>query len=50
MSFLSDKHAVYVLVAYGASAVLLIGLVWATIAANAKARRELDQIDRERGK
>ena len=50
MSFLADKYAVYVLVAYGATALILGALLWATLAANAKARRELAEFERERGR
>ena len=48
MSFLSDKYAVYVLVAYGATALILGGLLWATLVNNARARRDLAEVERER--
>ncbi|SET09514.1 heme exporter protein CcmD [Paracoccus homiensis] len=35
------KYAVTVWMAYGVSAILLVGLIWHTVAANARARREL---------
>ncbi|MEM7668585.1 MAG: heme exporter protein CcmD [Pseudomonadota bacterium] len=45
MSFLDDPHAAYVIAAYGATAVILGIVVWATLSANARARRDLE--DRE---
>ncbi len=48
MSFLADKYALYVLAAYGATALILGWLLWTTLAANAKARRELAEMERER--
>ncbi len=48
MSFLSDKYALYVLAAYGATVLILGWLLWTTLAANAKARRELAEMERER--
>ena len=50
MSFFSDKYAVYVIAAYGATALILGWLLWTTLAANAKARRELAEMERERGR
>ena len=50
MSFLGDKYAVYVLAAYGATALILGWLLWTTLAANAKARRELAEMEKERGR
>ena len=50
MSFLADKYAVYVIAAYGATAVILGWLLISTLAANARARRELDEAERERGR
>ena len=50
MSFLADKYAVYVLVAYGATALILGGLLWATLATNARARRDLAEMEKERGR
>ncbi len=47
MSFLADKYAVYVLAAYGATALILGWLMWTTLAANARARRELAEMERE---
>lgn len=40
------KYAGTVLAAYGVSAVLLIGLVWQSVAANARARRALEKQER----
>ena len=48
MSFLSDKHAIHVLICYGATLAILGGLVWTTLAANARARRELEAAEKER--
>ena len=48
MSWLAERYAEHVLISYGVTALVLGWLIWATIAANAKARRELDEIDRER--
>ena len=50
MSFLADKYALYVLVAYGSTALILGWLLWATLAANARARRELAEAEKERGR
>jgi len=50
MTFFSDKYAVYVLAAYGATALILGWLLWTTLAANARARRDLAEIERERGR
>jgi heme exporter protein CcmD len=50
MSFLSDKYAAYVLVSYGATALILGWLLWTTLAANAKARRDLAEMEKERGR
>ena len=37
------RYAGTVLAAYGVSAVLLIGIVWHSVAANARARRALEK-------
>ncbi len=37
------KYAGTVLVSYGVSLALLAGLVWQTVAANARARRDLER-------
>jgi heme exporter protein CcmD len=50
VSFLADKYAIYVLAAYGATAVILVWLTWSSLAANAKARRDLAEIEKERGR
>ena len=50
MSFLADKYAVYVLAAYGATALILGWLLWTTLAANARARRELTEMEKARGR
>jgi heme exporter protein CcmD len=48
MSFLDDPYATYVIAAYGATAAILGWLVWSTLSASAQARRELDEMERER--
>jgi heme exporter protein CcmD len=50
MSLLTDKYAVYVLAAYGATAAILVWLTWSSLAANAKARRDLAEAEKERGR
>ena len=50
MSWLGDQYAFHILVSYGSTAVLLGGLIWASVAANARARRELEEADKERGR
>ena len=50
MSFFSDKYAVYVLAAYGTTALILGWLLWSTLAASAKARRELAEMEKEQGR
>lgn len=37
------KYATTVLSAYGVSLLLLAGIIWQTVAANARARRELEK-------
>ncbi len=46
MSLFADKYAAYVLAAYGATFVILGWLVVSTLAANARARRELEEVER----
>ena len=50
MSFLADKYAIYVISAYLGSAVILGALIWSTVAASRRARRELEDLERERGR
>lgn len=50
MSFLADKYAVYVIAAYGSTALILGWLVWSTLAANARARRDLAEEEKARGR
>ena len=50
MSFLSDKYAVYVIAAYAATAAILGVLLWATLRDSARARRELAEAEKERGR
>ncbi|RJL06352.1 heme exporter protein CcmD [Paracoccus aestuarii] len=40
------RYATTVLAAYGVSLVLIAGLVWHTVAANARARRALEEYER----
>ena len=40
------KYAGTVLAAYGVSLALLVGLIWHTIVANARARRDLERQER----
>ncbi|MEL6478202.1 MAG: heme exporter protein CcmD [Pseudomonadota bacterium] len=42
MSF-EDPYALYVIAAYGATALILGLLLWATLSANARARRALEE-------
>ena len=49
MSFLTDQYVVYVLSAYGASFAIIAWMVWSSVRANARAREELERIERERG-
>ena len=48
MSFLADPYAGHVVAAYAASAAILGALIWSSIAASRRARRELDGVERER--
>ncbi len=50
MSFLGDKYAVYVLAAYGSTVLILGWLLWTTLVANARARRDLAAMEKERGR
>ena len=43
-----DQYAPYVIAAYGATALILGGIVLQSILSARKARRELEQLDRER--
>jgi len=43
------KYAGTVMSAYGASIVLLIGLVWISLRASKKAKAALDQVERKDG-
>ena len=46
----NDQYAGYVISAYVATFLILGGMVWATIAANARARRDLAKLEQERGR
>ena len=48
MSFWGDKYAVYVVAAYGATAVILGWLVWSSLRASARARHDLAKMEKER--
>lgn len=48
MSLFADQYAVYVIVAYAASATILAALIWASVSSGRRARRELDGLERER--
>ena len=48
MSFLADQYAVYVIAAYAATALILAGLIWSSVRANARARDALARVDRKR--
>lgn len=50
MSWLGDQYAFHILVSYGSAVVLLGALIWASVAANARARRELEKADKDRGR
>lgn len=43
-----DPYAVYVIAAYGATAAILGWLLWSTLTASARARRDLEHMERER--
>ncbi|MBY8976523.1 heme exporter protein CcmD [Rhodobacteraceae bacterium NNCM2] len=45
MISLEDPHAVYVIAAYGATVLILGAAIWATLSANARARKELEEQD-----
>ncbi|MEM1342971.1 MAG: heme exporter protein CcmD [Pseudomonadota bacterium] len=45
---MSDPYLPYVLGAYGATALIVGGLLWISLAANARVRRELDAAEKER--
>ena len=45
-----DQYAAYVIAAYAATVLILGGIVVQSVLSAKHARRELDQLDRERGK
>lgn len=45
MSFLADQYAAYVIAAYAATAMILGALIWSSVAAGRRARRELDGLE-----
>jgi heme exporter protein CcmD len=50
MTILGDEYAVYVLAAYGSMVLILGWLLWSSLRANASARRDLAEMERERGR
>ena len=48
MGIVDDQYALYVYSAYGSTAVILAWLLWTTLRASARARRELEEAERER--
>jgi heme exporter protein CcmD len=48
MSPVADGYALYVIAAYAATAVIIGALIWSSVAASRRARRELDGLERER--
>jgi heme exporter protein D len=45
-----DKYAVYVIAAYAATILILGGMIWSTLVANARARRDLARAEEERNR
>ena len=50
MSLFADPYAAYVIAAYAATALILGALIWSSVAAAGPARRELEGLERERGR
>lgn len=50
MSMFADEYGLYVIAAYAAAAVILGGLIWSSVVAGRRARRDLDWLERERRK
>ncbi len=48
MSLFGDDYGLYVLAAYAATALILGALIWSSMIASRRARRELDGLERER--
>lgn len=48
MTLFPDDYGLYVLAAYAATVVILGGLVWSSVTAGRRARRELDGLERGR--
>ena len=48
MSFLDDQYAVYVISSYAATGLILGWLLWVTLSANARARRDLEEAEKDR--
>lgn len=43
MTALNDPYATYVIIAYGATVIILGAIIWATLRSNARVRRELEE-------
>jgi heme exporter protein CcmD len=50
MTLFADPYAAYVIAAYSATALILGALIWSSVAAARRSRRELDGLERERGR
>lgn len=50
MSWLASKYAFHIIVSYGVTALVLGALIWSSVAMNARAKRDLAELDRERGR
>jgi heme exporter protein CcmD len=48
MSLFADGYALYVLAAYVATATILGALIWSSVVAGRRARRELDDLELKR--
>lgn len=48
MSLAGDPYAAYVIAAYAASAAILGALIWSSVITGRRARRELEELERER--
>jgi heme exporter protein CcmD len=48
MGLFADAYASYVIAAYAGTALILGALIWSSVAASRRARRELDGLERER--
>ena len=48
MSFFADKYAIHVIASYAVTAIVLGVMIWTSVTANARVRRELGELDQER--